>query len=165
MPYSNREKQLAAQRKHYRDNKQKYILNLHEKRRRYKREFLEFLFEQKCLKCNEDHPACLEFHHRNPDDKEYQISANAGLIPFRTLLKEIKKCDILCANCHRKLHSEKDEFYKDEEKKKVEDFLDTLFNRELSQSGRVGRLDRFCCRFKSCIPDQLKKEEIHKKFF
>jgi hypothetical protein len=28
----------------------------------------------KCCMCPENHPACIEFHHRNPDDKETEIS-------------------------------------------------------------------------------------------
>jgi hypothetical protein len=61
----------------------------------------------KCIKCGNDHPAVLDFHHRNPEEKEFAISK---MIRNRSskemLLKEIEKCDILCSNCHRIHHWE-----------------------------------------------------------
>lgn len=47
----------------------------------------------------------LEFHHRNPDEKEYQIDMRAfSNTSLEKLQKELNKCDLLCANCHRELH-------------------------------------------------------------
>ena len=56
-----------------------------------------------CKKCGESRFYLLDFHHRNPEEKEYAISDNprAGL---ETIKKEIAKCDVLCANCHREWH-------------------------------------------------------------
>lgn len=49
--------------------------------------------------------AALEFHHKNPEEKEFQIDirkfANANI---ETLKKELDKCIILCSNCHREIH-------------------------------------------------------------
>ena len=56
-----------------------------------------------CIKCGENHPACIEFHHINPEEKEYTISMLSGKT-LKFILKEAAKCQILCANCHRKLH-------------------------------------------------------------
>lgn len=59
----------------------------------------------KCEKCNEDHPACLDFHHIDPKNKETEL-ANAvkkGWSIWK-IQEEIKKCKIFCANCHRKFH-------------------------------------------------------------
>src|SRR5271169_3015483 len=59
----------------------------------------------KCKNCPESHPACLEFHHRNPAEKEFNITQAWRLgYSWKRILKEIEKCDVLCANCHRKLH-------------------------------------------------------------
>lgn len=55
--------------------------------------------------CGEDHPASLEFHHTR--DKKMNISrmvANGNGLD--TLREEIEKCEIICANCHRAMHSE-----------------------------------------------------------
>lgn len=60
-----------------------------------------------CSKCGEDHPATLQFHHRDPSKKDSNL-ANIYLKGWskERIMKEIEKCDILCANCHFKLHSE-----------------------------------------------------------
>lgn len=59
----------------------------------------------KCMRCGEAHPSCLQFHHRNPSEKEMDISlalSNGWSIDH--IKREIEKCDVLCANCHFKLH-------------------------------------------------------------
>jgi hypothetical protein len=58
----------------------------------------------KCIKCGENHPSCLEFHHRDPKQKEFGIAAFVNTSNKEKVLKEIEKCDVLCANCHRKHH-------------------------------------------------------------
>ena len=58
-----------------------------------------------CSVCGEDHPACIDFHHRDPSEKEISIpnAIRNGWSKDR-VLKEMDKCEILCSNCHRKLH-------------------------------------------------------------
>ena len=46
-----------------------------------------------------EHAEALVFHHRNPKEKEFNIG-NVR-VSRKRLLKEIAKCDVLCANCHR----------------------------------------------------------------
>lgn len=59
----------------------------------------------KCIVCGEDHIACLVFHHRNPKEKKFQVSLGKyGTRSIKTIQEEIDKCDVMCANCHRKLH-------------------------------------------------------------
>jgi len=58
-------------------------------------------------KCGENYSACLEFHH-NIKSKEINISdAISRGWSMERIMKEIEKCIVLCANCHRKLHDEK----------------------------------------------------------
>jgi hypothetical protein len=79
------------------------------KARKY--EIMEWLRDYKsglsCMSCGFSHPAALDFHHRDPEQKEFDISTSPqrGMGRER-ILKEIAKCDILCANCHRILHWE-----------------------------------------------------------
>lgn len=56
-----------------------------------------------CGRCDEKHPACLDFHHRDRTTKEGHIG-EFRRFGMKRLLAEIAKCDVLCANCHRKLH-------------------------------------------------------------
>lgn len=60
-----------------------------------------------CSKCHENHPACLEFHHIDSDNKEINLSqvASNGWSLAKIQL-EITKCEVLCSNCHKKLHYE-----------------------------------------------------------
>ena len=48
--------------------------------------------------------SALEFHHKNPNEKDFSISANAH-IAFEKALQEAKKCILVCANCHREIHA------------------------------------------------------------
>lgn len=50
-------------------------------------------------KCNE----ALEFHHIDPSKKEYEIK-DLRSHSKETLVKEIDKCILVCANCHREIH-------------------------------------------------------------
>lgn len=56
-----------------------------------------------CEGCGEKHPACLDFHHRDPATKTRGI---ATFVRMDDILAEIAKCVVLCANCHRKHHYE-----------------------------------------------------------
>ncbi|WP_440006894.1 homing endonuclease associated repeat-containing protein [Halomicrococcus sp. SG-WS-1] len=59
-----------------------------------------------CARCNETDPACLDFHHLNEDEKEMAVGKMVTYGYSKSQLEEeIKKCLILCANCHRKEHS------------------------------------------------------------
>jgi hypothetical protein len=61
----------------------------------------------KCEKCGENHPAALQFHHRDPKQKDFVLVQGAyGGHSKERILAEIAKCDVLCANCHFKLHWE-----------------------------------------------------------
>jgi hypothetical protein len=58
-----------------------------------------------CGRCPEDHVACLEFHHLDPMKKDLCVGymARKGYSKQR-ILEEIKKCEVLYSNCHRKEH-------------------------------------------------------------
>jgi hypothetical protein len=57
-----------------------------------------------CSLCKESNPVCLHFHHLDPSKKSFGIHGGSkrSLSNFRN---EIEKCDILCSNCHIKLHA------------------------------------------------------------
>jgi hypothetical protein len=60
----------------------------------------------KCARCDENHPACLDFHHRDPSQKDFLLSVAVAKCSLERIKAEAAKCDVLCANCHRKLHYE-----------------------------------------------------------
>lgn len=57
-----------------------------------------------CKVCLEKEPACLDLHHVDPSEKEENPSQMVSFSRTR-LKKEIRKCVVLCANCHRKVHA------------------------------------------------------------
>lgn len=57
----------------------------------------------KCIKCGEKRFYLLDFHHRDPAEKDFTISDHTRA-SFEILKNEIEKCDVLCSNCHREWH-------------------------------------------------------------
>lgn len=47
--------------------------------------------------------AALEFHHKNPSEKDFTISHRSR--SFASMKKELDKCMLVCCRCHREIHS------------------------------------------------------------
>jgi len=61
----------------------------------------------KCCKCGYDKcVGALEFHHINPDEKEFGPGHNGHTRSWKRVKKELDKCILVCANCHREIHAE-----------------------------------------------------------
>lgn len=91
---------------HYRANKKYYIDKAQEYKEDNREWFREFKKTLKCEVCGESDPCCLDFHHIDGDIKEYNISRMVSKgMSEEVIRKEISKCVILCANCHRKEHN------------------------------------------------------------
>jgi hypothetical protein len=57
-----------------------------------------------CSSCRQSYPSCVyDFHHINPNEKEFTIGEHMGVAESR-FYKEVGKCVLLCANCHRLEH-------------------------------------------------------------
>jgi hypothetical protein len=61
------------------------------------------LLGSKCKICGDNNIFHFVFHHNDMEDKEYIISQNWDK-QWSVIEKEIKKCTLLCDNCHRELH-------------------------------------------------------------
>jgi hypothetical protein len=85
-------------------NRERHNKNWRDLRARKVERMRQLKSERGCKECRERHPACLEFHHRDPEQKEFLISSVAFRLTETKMLAEIEKCDVLCSNCHRKLH-------------------------------------------------------------
>lgn len=58
-----------------------------------------------CCKCGYNkHSAALEFHHINPEEKEFTWT-KLRLKSWDKIIKELDKCVLVCANCHNIEHS------------------------------------------------------------
>lgn len=62
----------------------------------------------KCQTCGYDKkiPAVYDFHHRDPNEKEFGIAEEGRCRGIEKLKKEVDKCDLLCCRCHQELHHE-----------------------------------------------------------
>ncbi len=62
------------------------------------------LFGSKCCQCGYDkNLGALSFHHKNPSDKDYEWRKIRQL-PWPELIIELKKCILVCSNCHAEIH-------------------------------------------------------------
>jgi len=90
--------------KHFKEN----IIHEKEVRKLYsqkiKNKFIEYKKTCFCSKCNENRWYVLDFHHIE-NNKDYDVADMCqGRASWETIIKEINKCIVLCANCHREEH-------------------------------------------------------------
>ena len=75
------------------------------KRRRDRKLKLILYKGGKCQRCGYNkYPECLTFHHRNVEEKSFNISGR-HCYKFESLIKEVDKCDLLCCLCHNEEHA------------------------------------------------------------
>lgn len=59
-----------------------------------------------CAKCGYNkYSGALDFHHIDPSTKERRVTASMFYSNSYTIKKELKKCILVCKNCHYELHS------------------------------------------------------------
>ncbi len=94
------------QRERYAKHRKERLESVHRRNLARKNEIDKIKSRQRCKKCEISDPDVLTFHHRIPKTKLFTISN--GLNRNKSMdkiLSEIKKCDVLCANCHIKYHT------------------------------------------------------------
>lgn len=47
----------------------------------------------------------LEFHHKNPHQKEFKLGSG-NTMSWKDYKNEALKCILVCSNCHKEIHSE-----------------------------------------------------------
>ena len=108
MPLKDRyqsEKWKEYQRNYHRSwhqrHREKRLARIYQRKRAIHDYIQNMKSQLRCEDCGERHPATLQFHHQNSEDKVFNISraANTG-ISLDRIKKEINKCIVLCANCH-----------------------------------------------------------------
>jgi len=112
MPYKDKEKQKEAQRLWAQKQSSEFKKIKYEREYDHKKLTVEKLNQLKikigcCQICGDYHPpCCFDFHHIDGEDKKREVSYLAGKgYKWETILTEIKKCIMICAHCHRKIHT------------------------------------------------------------
>lgn len=66
------------------------------------------IFDSKCCICGFDSfQEGLDFHHVNPKEKSFSFGSQAPTKALEKQLEELRKCILVCANCHRGIHAGK----------------------------------------------------------
>lgn len=108
MPFKDREKQRESSRRHYAKHRDKVIAKAKQyskaARDRTRVYIHTHLKTHPCVDCGETDPVILEFDHVGAEGtKDFNISEAArGGVGMKRLIAEIAKCEVRCANCHRK---------------------------------------------------------------
>ena len=77
-----------------------------------RQKYFDYLKTCSCVDCGFSNPAVLDFDHRNPNEKIYEVSKMVrDGYSWENILKEINKCDVRCANCHRLKTAKDQEWY------------------------------------------------------
>lgn len=100
-------KQRAAQRRHYEANKERVKARARahsdQMRRRVRAWLLDYLRHHPCVDCGETNPIVLEFDHTDRSEKHFNIGEAASRrMSLRRVQAEVEKCEVRCANCHRR---------------------------------------------------------------
>jgi hypothetical protein len=107
MPYKDKDRQKEFQRKEYSAHKDRYSERNRARRAERKKWFFDNVLKGlSCSVCGENDPVCLDFHHVDPTTKEGTVSQMVNEFRSKTsILLEVSKCEVVCANCHRKIHA------------------------------------------------------------
>ncbi len=91
---------LEALRKFDRD-KYRAKMNLLKRERMY-RWLLGYYKTHPCVSCGERDPLVLEFDHTDASEKMIEVSKLVNQWSLEKIQKEVEKCVVRCANCHRR---------------------------------------------------------------
>lgn len=102
----------AYKQEHYAKNRKRYIQNAAARRARmlnFRVAFLlTYLHEHPCADCGEADVLVLEFDHLR--DKSFDIASGIRDRNWDDVMAELAKCEVVCANCHRRRTSTKNGF-------------------------------------------------------
>jgi hypothetical protein len=110
MPYKDPEVKKAKHReysrKHYEANRDEVKIKTKNVRAKEKAKWRLHKSTLKCTNCGFDNSAALDFHHEDPSTKLDSVWRLVNNGQFAMAYEEMKKCIVLCANCHRIHHHE-----------------------------------------------------------
>jgi hypothetical protein len=101
-----RECRSAYHRQHYLANRQRYIDQARARKQALALERTTYLIDyfnsHPCADCGESDPVVLEFDHLDTEAKSFDIGQSLPYRKWESILEEMEKCEVVCANCHRR---------------------------------------------------------------
>lgn len=98
----NKEKMRLYRRNWYYRNQSEEVKKSRERKQKTRALIREFKAGKHCSRCSENDPRALDWHHKDPKSKLFAISVGESWAMEKVII-ELKKCELVCANCHRKL--------------------------------------------------------------
>jgi hypothetical protein len=94
----------AYKQEHYAAHRERYVANAARRKHALIAErtayLIEFFRERPCVDCGETDPLVLEFDHIGQEN--FSISVGIRGHKWQSVLDEIERCEVVCANCHRR---------------------------------------------------------------
>ena len=103
MPFANKVVQKNYQKVWFQKNKKRLSKQQNYDRIKIKQKYASIIGKG-CEICHENDIRCLVFHHINPKIKEESVVRLIRESNYKKIEKEVKKCILLCDNCHKIIH-------------------------------------------------------------
>jgi hypothetical protein len=101
MPYADPVKNSQAKREYYLKNTEDYRRRTREDRAKRRAYIAEFK-NKPCMDCKMPYPSfVMDLDHREGEIKIENLAKMIARYSWNTILEELKKCDVVCSNCHR----------------------------------------------------------------
>jgi hypothetical protein len=103
-------------REHYKKNTAYYVKKARRRNKAVREEthkkIFEYFLSHPCVDCGETDPVVLEFDHIKRENKNLEISLMVSSYKtWEIILEEIQKCEVRCANCHRRKTAKQQGWY------------------------------------------------------
>ncbi len=94
-----------ADKRKYGERRQYLIRAVHARRKKVRQMAVDYK-GGKCQICGYNRCIdALEFHHNDLSKKEFGISEKGYTRNWKSVMEELDKCIMICANCHREFHA------------------------------------------------------------
>lgn len=106
---------------------------------------LIYIMGSKCQICGYNKcQSALEFHHINPKQKDFHLGSNLN-ISFNKAKEEVKKCILVCSNCHREIHEglindNLNSSYDEKRAEEIQQELDDFKNKTIHYCKNCGKI-------------------------
>lgn len=114
--YKDKERQRIYQKEWYKRNKDKHVFNVRQNEKRYIVRAMSFirnyLLDHPCVDCGETDWVVLDFDHVRGTKLHNVSNLIQNGFSLDKIKLEISKCDVRCANCHRRVTAKRSNFYK-----------------------------------------------------